>query len=175
MKAINICRWSLLSILSIVMILGIYVRPVLAQIRQIDLIVNSNSRQTFESLIEQAKTLAKTSIDQEFVEDSSVREITLTILGERNGQMVPILMVKVSRSDWQAKPSIQQWVRYLGDSEVLLGFKEPQVSESASRTITTDFNNGRRSISGSRRTSNSDNSKTEKYYGDGRGFDDEDD
>ncbi|NEP00768.1 MAG: hypothetical protein F6K58_19305 [Symploca sp. SIO2E9] len=175
MKAIDIGRWSIPGILSIVMTWGIYAMPALAQIRQIDLIINSNSSQTFESLIKRAENVAKTSIDQEFLENSSVREVTVTILGERNGQMVPILMVKVSRSDWQGEPSIQQWVRYLGDSEVLLGFKEPLVSESASRTNTTNFNNRRSSLRGSRRTNNNNNFQAGKDYGDGRGFDDEDD
>ncbi|NET52501.1 MAG: hypothetical protein F6K09_28590, partial [Merismopedia sp. SIO2A8] len=88
MKAIDIRRWSIPSILSIVMTWGIYTMPALAQVRQIDLIINSNSSQTFESLIKRAENVAKTSIDQEFVENSNVREVTVTILGERNGQMV---------------------------------------------------------------------------------------
>ncbi|NET06983.1 MAG: hypothetical protein F6K16_20240 [Symploca sp. SIO2B6] len=176
MKAIDIRRWSIPSILSIVMTWGIYTMPALAQVRQIDLIINSNSSQTFESLIKRAENVAKTSIDQEFVENSNVREVTVTILGERNGQMVPILMMKVSRFDWQAEPSIQQWVRYLGDSEILLGFKEPPVSESASRTSTTGFNNGRGNFRRRRSRNNSGNFQSEDgYYDDGRGFDDQDD
>ncbi len=50
----------------------------------------------------------------------------MTILGDRQGQQVPLLFSRVSRSDWQQQPTIRQWTRYFATSAVLLGFNQPQ-------------------------------------------------
>ncbi|MGB7439451.1 MAG: hypothetical protein WA919_00150 [Coleofasciculaceae cyanobacterium] len=182
MKLVGFFSWFLLVIISTSVTLLITTSPASAQIRQIDITLNSSASQTFTSLIEQAEFLAKSAIDQEFAQDKSLQEVSVTIVGERNGQLVPLLITKVSRSEWQKEPKVQTWVRYLADSEVLLGFREPLVTQSAanaSRAVATKpprlgsitVNTGNRAIT---LKTGSDVSE-QNDYGDGRGFDDEDD
>lgn len=182
MKLVGFFSWFLLVIISTSVTSLITTFPASAQIRQIDITLNSSASQTFTSLIEQAEFLAKSAIDQEFAQDKSLQEVSVTIVGERKGQLVPLLITKVSRSEWQKEPKVQILVRYLADSEVLLGFREPLVIESAantSRTVATKpprpgsitVNTGNRTIilkTGSDVSEQND-------YGDGRGFDDEED
>jgi hypothetical protein len=50
----------------------------------------------------------------------------VNILGDRQGQQVPLLTSRVSRSQWQQQPIIRPWTKYFATSAVLLGFNQPQ-------------------------------------------------
>ena len=145
----SIRHYSIMCTLSILSSLGVLAPPVWAQTRQIDFTPSSESNQTagtrqidftlraesnqtFTALMQQAEVLAKSLVERGFAESPSITELSVNILGERNGQEVPLLFSRVSRSNWQKQPSIRQWTRYLGSSAVLLGFKKPQVQQSNS-------------------------------------------
>ncbi len=98
--------------------------------RQIDVTLKTQDNQTFNQLIQQAEVKAISLIEQEFVNNSSITEIAVTILGDRQGQQVPLLFSKVSRLDWQQRPIIKQWTRYFPTSAILLGFNQPQKTPS---------------------------------------------
>lgn len=99
--------------------------PVKAETKQSNFTLRADSNQTFETLVQQAESLASKLIKQGFAEKSSVTEVSVTIMGERNGQEVPLLLSRVSRSSWQTEPKIQRWSRYF-DTAMLLGFLQPQ-------------------------------------------------
>lgn len=91
-------------------------------------ILNSEGNQSFDILLQQAQELAQNSIDQEFIENPEVSEVSIVILGEHQGQIVPLLRSQVSRSKWQQDPKIYRWTRYFThNSRVLLGFNKPSV------------------------------------------------
>jgi len=94
--------------------------------RQIDVTLKTQDNQTFNELIQQAEIQAISLIEQEFASSPSITEIAVTILGDRQGQQVPLLFSRVSRSQWQLQPIIRQWTRYFATSAVLLGFNQPQ-------------------------------------------------
>lgn len=104
---------------------GIVATPAAAEIKRIDYTVRSEPNQSFSTLIQQAESLATSFIEQGFAEDTSVTEISVNILGERNGQQVPLLASRVARSNWQNQPQIRPWTRYFRASAVLLGFRKP--------------------------------------------------
>lgn len=76
--------------------------------------------------MQQAESTAINLIDQEFNQVSKITEVEITVSGERNGQEVPILSSRVSRTDWQAQPRIESWTKYFTKAEILLGFNLPQ-------------------------------------------------
>lgn len=101
-----------------------------AETQERNLILNSNGSQSFGSLIQQAQDLAKKSIEQEFQENSELTEVSIMILGEHQGQIVPLLRSKVSRSQWQKDSRIHRWTKYFASSSrVLLGFYNPSSTE----------------------------------------------
>lgn len=147
----NIHHWIILGAVSILSGLGVFVPAAQAELKQVDFTPSSQSNQTseisqinftlssessrtFAGLIQQAESLATRLINRGFAESPGITEISVSILGERNGQEVPLLFSTVSRSDWQKQPRIQQWTRYFGNSAVLLGFLKPQVQQSPSPT-----------------------------------------
>lgn len=92
----------------------------------IDVTLKTQEGQTFNQLIQQAEIQAVSLIEQEFANNPRITEITVTILGDRQGQQAPLLFSKVSRTDWQQQPIIREWTKYFATSAVLLGFNAPQ-------------------------------------------------
>ncbi|NEO92483.1 MAG: hypothetical protein F6K56_20485 [Moorea sp. SIO3G5] len=87
-----------------------------AEIREYHVILNSDSSQSFERLIQQTENLAQNKINQEFTGNPDLTSISLMILGERNGQVVPLMIATVSRSQWKQFPIIQRWASYFSNS-----------------------------------------------------------
>lgn len=130
----GIHNWTEVNLLSILSSLGVITSlsaalaiPAWAESRQIDFTVSSQGNQTFAALTQQARALAGNLVEQAFAQSPSVTEISVTIMGEHNGQEVPLLFSTVSRSNWQKEPRIQPWTRYASNSATLLGFLKPKV------------------------------------------------
>ncbi|MEW6494165.1 MAG: hypothetical protein AB1589_16875 [Cyanobacteriota bacterium] len=86
-------------------------------------LLNLDGGQSFENLLDQAQDLAKISIDEEFAYNPQATEISIIVSGEHQGQIVPLLRSKVSRSQWQSDSRIYRWTRYfVTSSGMLLGF-----------------------------------------------------
>ncbi|NET30608.1 MAG: hypothetical protein F6K19_01215 [Cyanothece sp. SIO1E1] len=101
----------------------------LAEERQVSYILDSSQSRTFRALLQEAESIAKESIAQEFTQSSDVTEVSITISGDRNGQIVPLLIAVVSRQEWQQGNSLAQATRF-SSSEFLLGFLEPASNPS---------------------------------------------
>lgn len=104
----------------------------LAETKERYLTLDSDGSQSFASLVQQAEDLAKESIAREFQENPALTEVTIIITAERNRQRVPVLRSRVSRHDWQKDARIEQWTRYFADAQLLLGFRDGNISPANS-------------------------------------------
>jgi hypothetical protein len=93
------------------------------QAAQITLSIEATFAPTFSNLVSQAEAIAETEVSQRFQSDPTLSEIQITVLGERNGQLVSLLASRISRSAWQADSNIRQWTRYFSTSSALLGYR----------------------------------------------------
>lgn len=112
-------------LVSTIIILGsffAFVSTACAETKELNFLLNSNGSESFEALVQQAQDLVKTTIEEEFAQHPEVSEVTIVLLSDRNGQIVPILRSKVSRSQWQQDSRIYRWTRLFNSSGVLLGF-----------------------------------------------------
>ncbi len=100
--------------------------PAFAETKFINISLKTGANQSFNNLMQQAESIAINSINQEFNRLSKVTEVGVIVSCDRNGQVVPILSSKVSRTNWQAQPSIESWTKYFTKAEILLGFNLPQ-------------------------------------------------
>ncbi|GGA17962.1 hypothetical protein [Okeania sp. KiyG1] len=98
----------------------------LASAKNTSLLIDSNNNNSYQNLVEQAENLAKNTIKQEFKNNPEITEITITILGERQSQIVPILRSTVSRAEWQKNAEIDNLTRYFADAKYLLKFDNNQ-------------------------------------------------
>ena len=94
--------------------------------------VNSDGSQSFAGLVQEAEDLVKESIAREFQNNPGLTEITVIVTADRGRQLVPVLRSRVSRSQWQKNPQIEQWTRYFADSQYLLGFRDSYTSPTNS-------------------------------------------
>lgn len=117
--------WGVILILSS---LVVTISIASAETKEKIFILNSDGTQSFETLIRYAQDLARNSIEQEFRGTPEATEVSITISTEHNGQIVPLLNSKVSRSQWQRDSRIYRWTKYFGSSGVLLGFYAPSTS-----------------------------------------------
>lgn len=104
------------------------VTTALAQTKESHLLLNLNNSQSFEKKLEQAQDLVQLTIAEEFRTNPETSEVSVLVSGENNGQIVPILRSKISRSQWQTNSNIQRYTVYFGSSGVLLGFYIPSGS-----------------------------------------------
>ena len=113
-----------------------------AEEKQITYMLSSQSDRSYKALTQQAESLAEKLIEQAFAQKPQLIEVAVSIIGERNGQEVPLLATKVSRANWQANPQIQAWTQYFSASAVLLGFNQVQPPKNAARASqNSDFMN----------------------------------
>ncbi|HBB34974.1 MAG TPA: hypothetical protein DDZ80_05355 [Cyanobacteria bacterium UBA8803] len=96
--------------------------PAWAQPRQINLTIGSENAPDFETLMQQAQSQAENAIQQAFAESPEVTEVSITIIGERNGLEVPLLSSSVARASWQKEPTVGAGTIYFQNAEILLGF-----------------------------------------------------
>ncbi|MEG4853657.1 hypothetical protein QUB10_22570 [Microcoleus sp. B5-D4] len=104
----------------------------LAETKERYLTLDSDGSQSFASLVQQAEDLAKESIAREFQENPALTEVTVIITADRSRQRVPVLRSRVSRRDWQKDARIEQWTRYFADAQLLLGFRDGNISPANS-------------------------------------------
>ncbi|MEG4058825.1 MULTISPECIES: hypothetical protein [unclassified Microcoleus] len=104
----------------------------LAETKERYITLDSDGSQSFASLVQQAEDLAKESIAREFQENSALTEVTIIITADRSRQRVPVLRSRVSRRDWQKDARIEQWTRYFADAQLLLGFRNGNISPANS-------------------------------------------
>ncbi|MEG5031773.1 hypothetical protein [Microcoleus sp. AT3-D2] len=104
----------------------------LAETKERYLTLDSDGSQSFASLVQQAEDLAKESIAREFQENPALTEVTVIITADRSRQRVPVLRSRVSRRDWQKDARIEQWTRYFADAQLLLGFRDGNISSANS-------------------------------------------
>jgi hypothetical protein len=102
-----------------------------ASTQEMTYVIDSSDNPSFAALMQQAEGITADSIRQAFAADLSVTEVSVKIAADRNGNLSPLLVIKVSRADWQTQPNVQAWAHYLGDASVLLGYRQGQGSGSA--------------------------------------------
>lgn len=59
-----------------------------------------------------AAWMAADAIANQFAQDSTATSVQVSVLGDRNGEIIPILTVTVSRLQWQQNPQVNAWARY---------------------------------------------------------------
>lgn len=71
-------------------------------------------------LVTQAESLLAEAINRQFSQDPALSTLQVDVVSDRNGEMIPILTVTVSRAQWQANPQVSAWSQYYRASYALL-------------------------------------------------------
>jgi hypothetical protein len=87
--------------------------------------VSVRQEMTQRDLLDAAEDLARQTIANSFRQDPALTDIEVLVLGNGNGEIIPILSTSVSRSQWQSDPEISLWSRYFTESTHALLQRDP--------------------------------------------------
>lgn len=104
----------------------------------VNLPVNRQRNESYESLVRRAEAVALETTQRRFYQNDQVTDVSITVVGQNQGEIAPVLSLKVSRPQWWSLLNIcskdqsasscitnsQGWVKHFSDARVLLGFKD---------------------------------------------------
>lgn len=94
-------------------------QPARAQTDSITLEIPVDGQVPYHDLMNQAEFLSTNAISREFSRDNSLMTIEVVVLGNRLGEIIPILSTTVSRNQWQETPQASTWSQYYNASYAL--------------------------------------------------------
>ena len=97
------------------------------------------SRISSEDLVSQSESMVSQEINRYFDTNPDLDEIEVVVLGNRNGDIIPILTTTVSRIEWQENPQVSAWTEYYSSYALIRRHdtQPTQVATGPSRRSTT--------------------------------------
>lgn len=106
-------------------------QPLSASMAGLELSVQAQNGETYEALVERALQVAKTAVEKAFAADRQQDTVSISVSGQNQGAIAPILRLTVTRTQWQTQPEAQRWASFYPSSKLLLGFGSPVVPTPA--------------------------------------------
>jgi hypothetical protein len=78
--------------------------------------------ESYRSFVRRAEAVARAAAQRSFDRDILVSDVAVTIVGQNNGSIAPVLSLNVTRPNWRRRPDAQRWATYFPDTQKLLGF-----------------------------------------------------
>lgn len=114
--------------------LGDSYRPVQAEAESIVVDMSVYSQLDYGDFFQQAEAIASDEIRHQFSQNPDRSDIQVVVVGDRNGEIVPILTTAVSRTQWQETPRVIVWSQYYHTSYALLQRYQEQPTEIVAKT-----------------------------------------
>lgn len=117
----TVCHQVLKTITTTILVLffaGGY-QPARAQTDSITIEIPVDGQVPYHDLMNQAEFLSTNAISREFSRDNSLMAVEIVVLGNRLGEIIPILSTTVSRNQWQENPQASAWSQYYNASYAL--------------------------------------------------------
>jgi len=105
-----------------------------AESARVNLSLDRLPNETYESLERRAEMAATAAVQKSFAQENQVTDVAVTILGENQGAIAPIISLQVSQPQWRSYPNIQRWATHYHSAKALLLF-------DVATTPTTDTSN----------------------------------
>lgn len=99
-----------LILLAMVVSLGLG-GPALAETPSVMVELSVSSQTPYDSVLRQAEAMARAEVARYFNQHPDSAAVEVVVLGERNGNIVPILSATVSRAEWRPQAPAQDWAR----------------------------------------------------------------
>lgn len=112
------CRYLIAA--ACVFFWGWGVQPARAEAERIIIEMTIYGQTVSSEITAQAESMVNDSINRHFSQSASLPEVEVVVLGDRYGEIVPILTTSVSRGQWRDNPRVSVWTRYYSASYALL-------------------------------------------------------
>ena len=98
---------------------------------KVDIALNRQSNETFSVFLRRADAVARAATQRSFDRDILVTDVAVTIVGQNEGAIAPVLGIKVSRRAWSSRPDVHSWATYYPNTQALLRIDDSKVQVSA--------------------------------------------
>jgi len=93
---------------------------------KVDLIIDRLPEENYEKILQRAETMAREATQRSFDQDTLVTQVSVIVTAQNYGAIAPVIVLDVSRSEWENRPTPQSWATYFSTARSLLLFdKEP--------------------------------------------------
>ena len=89
-----------------------------ADTKRLDLTIERQPNETYETLLRRAEAAAKAAAQASFDQDDQVTDVSVIMVGQNQGSLAPVLSLEVSR------PNAQSGVKYFTSARALLKFED---------------------------------------------------
>jgi hypothetical protein len=138
----QVASLSLLTVLSLTgisWVLGVVVAPQSAQAytSAVNVSLSRQPGESYQSFVRRAEAVARAAAQRSFDQDILVTEVAVTITGQNDGAIAPILLLEVTRQSWRSRPDPQRWATYFPDTQSLLRFNQTTAAETSDEATPT--------------------------------------
>ncbi len=125
---------SILAVLGLTSISWLATSVIAPQIAQaytatVNIAVSSQPGESYRSFLRRAESIARAAAQRSFDRDILVTQVAVTIVGQNDGAIAPILALEVSRQSWRRRPDPQRWATYFPNTQSLLRFDETNLAD----------------------------------------------
>ncbi|EGJ28438.1 MULTISPECIES: hypothetical protein [Moorena] len=99
-----------------------------AKTARINVTLNREPDETYQGFMRRAEVVARAAAQRSFDSDILTTKVAITILGQNQGEIAPVLLLKVSRPSWKRRPDAKYWATYFPNTQFLLRVEEPDFS-----------------------------------------------
>lgn len=124
-------RHFLIAAAACFLFLGDSYRPVRADAESIVVDMSVYGQVEYGDFFSRAEAMANDEVSRQFSQNPDLSEIQVVVVGDRDGEIVPILTTTVSRAQWQKTPRVSVWTQYYNASYALLQRREERRTETA--------------------------------------------
>ncbi|PPS45797.1 hypothetical protein B1A85_06040 [Chroococcidiopsis sp. TS-821] len=105
---------------------------------RMNLAVNRQPQESYQSLISRAESVAINAVKQRFSQDRHTPAVSVMIVADSYGAIAPVLSLEISRNEWQhRKAQTKDQMKYFSTAKMLLGFDNVAESTNQQQTTTT--------------------------------------
>lgn len=112
---------------------------VTTNVARVNLAVNRQAEETYESLLSRAQSVAMSALKQRFHQDRHTPAVSVIIVGQHQGAIAPVLSIEVDRKQWQ-KAQTKDQIKFFATARQLLGFDDNGQAVVATPTPDTEEN-----------------------------------
>lgn len=87
---------------------------------RLDVTLEVQPNETFNILLRRAEAVARAAAQRSFDRDILVTDVSVTVIAQREGNIVPLLTLQANRNQWRDRPDPRPWSTYFRNAQLLL-------------------------------------------------------
>jgi len=104
---------------------------------RLDLSLERQAGENYDTLLRRAEAAARAAAQRSFDQDILVTQVSITVSGQNEGAIAPVLSLDVSRPQWRGRPDPQRWATYYKTARSLLRWQDAATAPLGQTTSAT--------------------------------------